>query len=438
MPSAPRMLQPSVGEYRHTILLRLAATLIFLTIFDARVISSIPFARTLSALCGLVLMALFLVKRARAYRFYRGPHTWAIAFILFTVLSQIYRFLIGQEVGFAYYMQWFQILVLYMILCDLAKDPRAFVYIWMAVVATSVFMAFVSLIPVPGFSIEGAGRRGFEGVNFNVQAYWYNLGLISLFWLTLERFRRMPGWQIITLLLLVCLLFLALLRTGSRGGMVSMFAGVVTLLLFSLRKRNTRAYSMLVPLLITGGLLAILATDVIMSRMEATVSGEDDGSRGMIWGAALEMIRDHLWIGYGPRFMPELGYAIGWGSINTHQAYLQVTLAFGVPALLLWLGLIGSCVRRCWLARRSPVGGLFLALLLTSIAHGLSGDLGFNRYFWILLALAASVAHYQSLLRSRSRNWRVDLGLVAAPYVSPSRSAGPPGCMPVRGQGRMA
>lgn len=400
-----------VGGSRPTVLLRLASLFIFLTIFDDRVISNIPFARTVSALCGLVLMGLFILRRGRTYRLYRGPQAWAIAFIVFTAASQVYRVLDGQEVGFAYYMQWFQILVLYLIFHDLGRDPRAFGYVWLAVAATAVFMAFVSLVPLPGFSVEAAGRRGFQGVNFNVQAYWYNLGMLTAVWLLIERFRRLSGWQVVLLLAVIALLFLALLRTGSRGGFISMLLGSVVLLALSMRVRNIKAYSTIIPGLLAGAIAAVLLTGLILARMSAAVSGEDDGARGLIWGAALEMIRDNLWIGYGPRFMPELGYAIGWESINTHQAYLQVTLAFGLPALFLWLGLIVSSARRCWRARRSPVGGLLVALLATSIMAGFTGDLGFDRYFWILLALAPSAAAYQNLLRAGAGSWRAELGM---------------------------
>jgi hypothetical protein len=96
-----------------------------------------------------------------------------------------------------------------------------------------IVMAILGIIGAGGISMIGSsGRIGFEGVNLNRQAFAYGIVVLSLLWVMLQ-----PSfWSARRLLLisgtsvLVLLLVLLILGTGSRGALLSLLFGMFVLL----------------------------------------------------------------------------------------------------------------------------------------------------------------------------------------------------------------
>ncbi|MGC9399705.1 MAG: O-antigen ligase family protein [Anaerolineae bacterium] len=121
------------------------------------------------------------------------------------------------------------------------------------------------------------------------------------------------------------------------------------------------------------------------------------------WQAALEMWRDHFWLGVGfgcyePAY-PDYAlinwpFALG----HAHNYYLNLLAETGVLGLLAYLGLLGALLARLWRLTRTQRGwrrGLALGLLGTSVhlaVHSLVDNLLVNNvhlFVGVLLALAA-------------------------------------------------
>lgn len=398
------------GQWRPTNLLFFAGLLVFLTIFDNTAkLGDIPLVRNPAALAGLILFGLFILQRFKYFRLQQGPQLWGIAFLLCTFVIQLLRWSETGDSEFPKYMQWVQPLLLFIIMTDLCKDPRALAYLWLGFLGATCTMALASMVGIEGLTGVSTGklgdRGGFEGVNLNRQAYWYALGLTTLVWMLLERWPKLRKGKVLVVAG-AALLAIALLKTGSRGGVLAAVIGISVMLALSLRKRNISAFASLVPLLVGTGFWLLATSEVVVNRFGALLAGEDDGARMSIWGPALDLLAEQPWLGVGLMFTESLGDAKGIvRNISSHNSYLQVALAFGVPALVLWLTLIGSVMRRCWRARKSPAGALLFALITASLTFGISADLAFNKYFWVLLAIASQVQVYAAVLQPGLRNW---------------------------------
>lgn len=188
-------------------------------------------------------------------------------------------------------------------------------------------------------------------------------------------------------------LIMALLQTASRSAMLGLIAGLATVLALSLRAKNLSAYATVVPvaLLLTGFFLA--DATVLRERFENVVTAGDFGARDTIAEYAVNLLAEEPWFGYGPSFLETLGEARGMNrAISSHNSFLQVALTFGLPALMLWTSIILSALYRSWHSysrNRDGVGALMVSLIALSMVFGLVGDLGFNKYFWMMIAIAS-------------------------------------------------
>lgn len=398
------------GEHRPTSLLVLSALLVLFVPFDNLVqLGSFYLARNLSAVIGLILIFLFAIMRLKFFRLHQGPPFWGLAFLVCALVTTLLLWEVTGELEIDIFMQWIQPLILFLVMTDLCMDPRSLAYLWLGFLGALFTMAFASIIGVEGLSNVNIGwagdRMGFSGINLNRQAYWYALGLATLLWIVLERWPRIRKGDILTIAGAV-ILAMALLRTGSRGGLMVAASGIVVLLSLSLRKRNFSALMSFVPLFALVGLWMASTNEVVVARFGALFEGKDDGARMSIWLPALDLIAEHPWLGIGPGFTDVLGDERGFGrNISSHNSYLQVAISFGIPALLLWITLISSILLCCWHFRNIPIGALLIALVTSSLVNGISSDLGFNKYFWILLAIASRVQVYAAWLDPELRNW---------------------------------
>jgi len=223
----------------------------------------------------------------------------------------------------------------------------------------------------------------------------------------------------ITALVLTIIVLAGILLTFSRGGFVSLVAIVALMPALGL----LRARHLLIP-----GLAAILAVPVIlpeyivriqsMARVPGLFSSHEERpdtsvSRRYAGNIATwEVFKQHPIIGVGPghfakyyssAYVNRGGLAIQSRNFRGHNLYLEVMSEVGLIGLLAFLGIIGSIARRLYKLRRSvDVEGADLAkaFLLSILGYLLSAmflHLAYPRYFFLLLALAASTARLVKL-----------------------------------------
>ena len=202
--------------------------------------------------------------------------------------------------------------------------------------------------------------------------------------------------------------------TYSRGAAVALVAVV----LLGLVLRLVRLAAVLA--LAVAGLVVLLAVpayvdrltslDVIAPGRSAPVT--DVGARdGAIAGratenlAALLAMRENPAFGVGPGAFPTTyrSYAERIGgrprleAREAHNLYLGVGAELGVVGLVVFLTIVGVVLRDLWRSRRDSTdvesaefATAFILALLLYLASGVFLHLSYQRYFWVLLALAAA------------------------------------------------
>lgn len=135
------------------------------------------------------------------------------------------------------------------------------------------------------------------------------------------------------------LLLAALLATGSRGGAIALFAGL--LVLFSVRSWRFAAVGL------TAAAAALLAIpNPLVQRLQSLPHTDAFAfTRLSIWKSAWSMMLDHPWLGVGlgqyEYVSPRYAFPVGthWAKYthiaeNAHSDYLQAGAELGVPGLL--------------------------------------------------------------------------------------------------------
>ncbi|MDI5920855.1 O-antigen ligase family protein [Halomonas sp. LR5S13] len=379
------------AERKSTTLLVLASLFVLLSIFDNTIVlSGIPMLRNPAAVAALLLVFWFTVFGVNALKMTDPSQWWAIGVLSMTLVIELIRIIIQGHVmpgWLSLYLQWVQVLIIFFILLDLAKDPRALHYIGISFLLAMMYIAFSSLLTPDGFAVEGGQRLGYEGENLNRQAYWFAMAFIILTWLMFERWPRV-GLLGILLLLGAGLQFYCLLRSGSRAAFLGMLLGLLCLLVVGFRKEKLSAYLVLLPFMLMATAFLLLNNDLVIERIIMALYGSQDGMRSSIFSAAAGLFMEKPFLGQGMFFSELLGKELGLSSgLASHNSFLRVILNFGIITGIVWLCLLLSIFFKCWKGR--GIAALFLSLMVLSLVYGTFDEIQFNKFFWVMLALAS-------------------------------------------------
>ena len=195
------------------------------------------------------------------------------------------------------------------------------------------------------------------------------------------------------LLLVACLLL-----TYSRGAWLSLFIVLIALGVWA-----RRAKYLICGLICLAGLI-MLTEPSIMDRIGSIWSPTSESSSAMrlaIWDSTLYIIKDYpiFGIGWGsfPHIYPAYDYFLGPEQTiiyHAHNLYLHLAAEVGIVGLLLWLSVVGCCLRELWqrICKRDPLAFAISAALGVVLLGGLTDDWLFNSqiagFFWFLIGLS--------------------------------------------------
>jgi O-antigen ligase/tetratricopeptide (TPR) repeat protein len=191
-----------------------------------------------------------------------------------------------------------------------------------------------------------------------------------------------PSTWMLVLALTAGALASALMVTGSRGGLLSLGVGLVTLAGLAAWRRELRGRETWTRLAVLAALLAVIAavfSSTIRARGPADRTGEssavpgelcpearasDTGEstrfRRLTWEATGKMALKRPFLGWGAgSFEAAFGpHAIAGYTRHAHSSYLQFFAEEGLPAVLLWCGLLlAAGIALLKLPRRGTVAG---------------------------------------------------------------------------------
>jgi len=225
------------------------------------------------------------------------------------------------------------------------------------------------------------------------------LGLLALIGLTYGRGRSFfqpvfIAWPA------VALVGVALIQTGSRGGLVALGAGLATLILRSgsWERKLLNAFGVLLVAVFFA--LASMQSEIMRERFERTVEEGDLARREQIYPAAWEMIRERPLAGWGPiEGTYELGSRLGHPeeeTKNPHNLLLYSLVSTGVVGTLPLLAGLALAAYAAWRSRHGAHGVLPLALVAALFVANMSGVWLFNKLYWLVTAYALASVNYIS------------------------------------------
>jgi O-antigen ligase len=260
-------------------------------------------------------------------------------------------------------------------------------------------LPFIGLARTTNAVWTGGERVSALGQNANSAAMILAAGLVALIGLTYARRRR--SW--VSLLFaggMAALLGIAILETGSRGGLLALVGGVLVFALAAptprARLRNIGIGFVAIALLVLG----TLHLPMMRNRWEESMRSGNLAGREQLYPALWTMFLEKPVLGWGPVTNTyELATRIGERERPhraSHNIVLELLTATGiVGALPFILGAL-LCVARAWRARHGIHGVLPLALCGSVAISNMSGDWIASKLIWVVLAFAVASAAWST------------------------------------------
>lgn len=365
-------------------------------------IASIPFEiphRTIPleipTLTGFILLFVTALDLRACYRKIPAALGWFLVYgwvlMAMAIATSEHRDLVV-----TYFLSLAQLLWLFVVITNLLADELTMRgLLWTMVLSCTVRA---------GAQVAGLGRTaravwtGGErvsafGQNANLSAMILAAGLAVAVGLVIQRGKGLPriGLFAIPVGLVIAL---SVIQTGSRGGLLSLGAGLAVYL-FSGRTLALRVRNLVL------GVGAIVALSVaaerspmMRARMAAAAEEGNLAGREKIYPAALAMIRERPLLGWGPlENQFEIAVRIHEHKKikrDAHNLFLDLLSSTGVLGTIPFLIGLGLVFRGAWQARRGPLGMLPLAVLLAVFVGCLSGTWIESKILWLAFALAVA------------------------------------------------
>jgi len=274
----------------------------------------------------------------------------------------------------------------------LREDELARTILWSLVLACGVRAALPLLgIGRTAYVVWTGGERITAfGQNANASAVILAAGLLTLIGLGQTDPRgglrpRVLMWP------LGALLGIAIIDTGSRGGLLALGIGLVALVMSAAGSawatvRRAAAVALAIGFLV----VASYRSELMRNRFEDTAQTGTMAGRELLFPALWDMTLEKPWLGWGPiNNQYEVGLRIGERvrpKRDAHNLGLELLTASGVLGTIPFLIGLWLCARAAWQARRGPHGTLPLALLVALLASNMSGNRIGAKLFWLVLA----------------------------------------------------
>jgi O-antigen ligase len=293
-----------------------------------------------------------------------------------------------------------QLTILGWIALSVMRDEKVAERALVSFAAGCALLALLQLTGIAGRPVDDQAviiRITAFGFHPNNLARILMLGLLALIGLTFGRPQSLFRPSIICLPF-IALIVAALLQTGSRGALLALTSGLMTLILRKgdawVKVRNACGLLVLLGLFV----FAVSQSDIMSARFENTIEQGDVARRDLIYPAAWQMFLEKPLLGWGPiNSTFELGTRLGHldeETKNPHNLILFGLVSTGlIGAMPLFVG-IGLASHKAWKSRHGVQGILPLAMIVAVFVANMSGLWLFNKLHWLVMAYAlASVYH---------------------------------------------
>jgi O-antigen ligase len=413
----------------------------------------------LTRLLGFMFVVVALLQPSSCFRHPPKALWYFVGYLYILVLMIFWHGFEYQQEATGRLFTYSQLLVLFCISYNLMQyehiRTRTLIVLAISctILAAMMTLHIITLSDIDATSMSGStvigsykGRQSrltAFGANPNTIASILALGLLALIGLVFGPERRNIKTR---LLAWPCLgvLAMAIVRTGSRGAVVAIMAGLLAFQLkgkgrgistrlkaFIKRSRVKIAFAAVGVI----GLVIIFSYqyELIRARWEKTLFEGQTAGRVEITREAVGMFLEKPWLGWGPAtFIFELGARLGLPVRDPHNTYLWVLLETGLIGAVPFFAGLWLCCRTAWKARGGIHSVLSAGLLAAVLISGLKGSNQKSKLFWIVLAYvlaSGSVAALPRMRRAASSSGQTVARIIqrrarprfVAPVTRPSR-----------------
>jgi len=389
-------------------------------------VSSLPFEAALQfgderlvsipRLLGYLVFAVALLQPRLCFGTAPRALWWFGLYLLVEVVSGSFSELMAWEDLFDNVRRVIQFLLLLLIGYNLFRYDRVVRWcLWGFGFGCVAMSALLAAGVGAGEYHNAPGRETIFGVGPNTLGATIALGAVALIGMVYGRGGVRP-------LMKACvwggfiILAIAVARTGSRGSLLAMTLGLLTLVA-SRGSTRMRIRNVLM-VMMAFGLCAIITISFTSTaqRWQSTLEEGDTSGRDVIFRSAWQMFKERPILGWGPAVnQAELGYRLDRPRRDTHNLLLWLLTEVGLVGTLPFCVAVALAVRGAWRGRKGTQGLVPLALVVAVLTTNLSGTNHGLKWFWVILAYALASETYvrgRSVARS---NRRFDaLGPIAA------------------------
>ena len=415
----PRASYPLAGDASGP--LPLVRWMFYLFVFSVPLLHTIDVGEDarLPKLIGYLFLFATLLQPRVCFRQFPGALWCFVAYTgVYALLGAFQQSILQQEI-YERLFTLIQLLVMSWVAFNLFCYDRVAKEALLALIASCVLLAILQVSGL-GATGYGAGRYTAStrvsalGQNANELACTLSLALIALLGLVYSSGRRALPLRHLAWPCLI-LLGLAVVLTGSRGGVVALAGGLmVFMLLEGTLQARVRNWS--IGFLVLGFVVLISAQyETARERWSATLGGGTLAHREHLFPAAWEMFLESPIVGWGPvQNIHELGWRVryvGWANPDqswrdTHNLFLWVLIQAGLLGAIPFFAGVGLWIRAAWKARQGPQGILPLAMTATFLIADLSGNWVHSKLHWLVMAYALASASPLVLRRLQISGWQ--------------------------------
>ena len=335
---------------------------------------------------GALFLLSTVLSPSACYRKIPGAVLWFFAYLWMFGLSTLINTSTHQDLVLNLFLLMLQLVWLLWVMSNVLRDPTVMRGTLITIAFAVAMRGALQVLGIGATAHQvwtGGDRITAFGQNANLSAIILSIGTITL----LNLRPKIITWPI------AAMTGLAIIQTGSRGGLICLIFGILVWAIGSGRSFKAKIRGAFVGAFVLAGLaFGVLRSDMLRTRLLAAAEEGSFAGREHIYPAAVSMISEKPVLGWGPidnQF--EIGARIEEEKKDrrdAHNIVLDLMTSTGFLGAIPFLIGYALCLRAAWRARRGRYGILPLAFMAVTFVGCMSGTWIASKILWFTFSVA--------------------------------------------------
>jgi O-antigen ligase len=193
------------------------------------------------------------------------------------------------------------------------------------------------------------------------------------------------------LLIAIFVIFLGILKTGSRASLISSLAVVIYFINFKGGFIRSLLRFLLLSVLIVLFIILISTQEIIGARMLNFINDGDVSGRDVIFLSVLPFIMEHWFLGIGISGYYNLTYQYFEGFFSPHNSLLEALIYTGFLGFIFFSKWILSVFKRSFFLKSEFNFNLFISLSVPVLIVLINSQFFLSKPIWVIIAIILGV-----------------------------------------------